>query len=138
MRSGYDCGRRKRSEISIELNQRAVEQARGLIDNGLYVVDDWLDWKDHRRSAADEDAFIERNGLAEYANWHLGIDDEEPEDSKARFHYPYGDFARVHRCALLSAEGQAELLVLGDIELAAEQLLERMGEGGERDDRKAS
>lgn len=30
-------------------------------------------------------------------NWHLGVDDEASEHTKARYKFPYGDFARVHR-----------------------------------------
>jgi hypothetical protein len=117
--------------MSIELNRRAVDHARGLIEDGCFVSDERLDWRDHHRRAADEDAFIREHGIDAYANWHLGIDDEEPEGSKARFHYPYGDFSKVHRCALYVAEDEAEELVLGDIELAAEDLLRRTGTQGE-------
>jgi hypothetical protein len=30
--------------------------------------------------------FIAEHGLAEYANWHLGVDDAVPEDTKAHLH----------------------------------------------------
>jgi hypothetical protein len=113
--------------MSIELNRCAVDQARGLIADGRFVSDDRLDWRDHHRRSADEDAFIREHGIKAYGDWHLGIDDEEPEGSKAWFHYPYGDFSQVHRCALFAAEEQAEELVLGDIELAAEDLLRKTG-----------
>jgi hypothetical protein len=51
--------------------------------------------------------FIVEHGLAEYANWHLGVDDAEPEDTKAHYTFPYGDVENVHRCGVLSAESRA-------------------------------
>jgi hypothetical protein len=32
--------------------------------------------------------FIEQHGFAEYARWHLGIDDSQPADRKARYKFP--------------------------------------------------
>ena len=37
----------------------------------------------------------------------LGDDDEEPEDTKGRYRFPYGDFEKVHRCGLLAAVSRA-------------------------------
>jgi hypothetical protein len=34
----------------------------------------------------------------------LGIDTQHPGDTKGRYKFPFGDFNRVHRCAVLSAE----------------------------------
>ena len=31
---------------------------------------------------------------------------EHPEDTKGRYKFPFGDFKRVHRCAVLSAESR--------------------------------
>jgi len=39
-------------------------------------------------------------------NWHLGIDDRYPENTKQRYKFPYGDFKNVHRCGLLAAKSQ--------------------------------
>jgi hypothetical protein len=35
------------------------------------------------------------------------MDDEKSEDTKARYKFPYGDFEKVHRCGVLSAESRA-------------------------------
>ena len=57
-----------------------------------------------------------------FGKWHLGEDDEEAEDSKRRYKFPYGDFQNVHRCAVLSAESRAGQYKFTDIELAAAHL----------------
>jgi len=48
--------------------------------------------------------------------WHLGIDDDKPQNTKKHYKYPYGDFEKVHRCALLSAESLAGQYKHFDIE----------------------
>jgi len=75
-------------------------------------------------------ADIEAYGWDEYANWHLGVDDEASEHTKARCKFPYGDFARVHRCGLLAAEVRAGRMKYRDIEDAAIQLRDMMDEQG--------
>jgi hypothetical protein len=64
------------------------------------------------------------------ANWHLGVDDEASERTKARYKFPYGDFARVHRCGLLAAEARAGRMKYRDIEDAAIRLRDIMDEPG--------
>ena len=49
---------------------------------------------------------------------------EHPEDTKGRYKFPFGDFKRVHRCAVLSAESRAGQYKHHDIELAAAHLHE--------------
>jgi hypothetical protein len=66
------------------------------------------------------------HGWDECANWHLGLDDEASEHTKARYKFPYGDFARVHRCGVLSAEVRAGRNNYRDIEAAAVQLRDMM------------
>ena len=50
------------------------------------------------------------------------MDDEEDEDTKARYKFPYGDFERVHRCSVLAAESRAGQRKYYDIELATAHL----------------
>jgi hypothetical protein len=93
--------------MTIRVNQRAYDHARKLIADGLYVVDERDSWSEHRPTTGRENTFIAEHGLTAYARWHLGINDEHPEDTKGRYVFPYGDFERVHRCAVLSAEVRA-------------------------------
>ena len=68
------------------------------------------------------------NGWDEYANWHLGIDDEASEHTKARYKYPYGDFSQVHRCGVLAAEVRAGRNKHADIENATIHLRDMIDE----------
>ena len=68
------------------------------------------------------DEFIAAHGMDQYARWHLGVDTSVPEDRKARYKFPYGDFDKVHRCAVLSAEVRAGQYKHMDVELAAAHL----------------
>ena len=104
------------------LNRSAYAHAERLIRDGACVDDNRDAWSEHRPSASDEDEFISRHGFRAYGKWHLGIDEQYGKDSKARYKFPYGDFAKVHRCALLAAESRAGQYGYRDIELAVAHL----------------
>jgi hypothetical protein len=104
------------------LNQNGFEFAKGLVHNGKVVRDERDDWSEHQPSTEEENEFIHLHGFAEYAKWHLGIDDEKREATKARYKFPYGDFRNVHRCGVLSAESRAGQYKHFDIERAAATL----------------
>lgn len=104
------------------LNQNGFEFAKGLVQNGKVVRDERDHWSEHQPSTEKENEFIDLHGFAEYAKWHLGIDDENREDTKARYKFPYGDFRNVHRCGVLSAESRAGQYKHFDIERAAATL----------------
>jgi len=86
------------------------------------VRDNRDDWSEHQPSAAEENEFIEQHGWTEYGRWHLGVDDDADEQTKSRYKFPYGDFKKVHRCAILAAESRAGQNNYYDIELAAAQV----------------
>jgi hypothetical protein len=106
----------------VTLNERAFDHAQALIVAGRYVLDDRDAWSEHRPSAQQENDFIAAHGIGEYAKWHLGIDDEEDEDNKGRYKFPYGDFEKVYRCGLLAAESRSGQRKYFDIELAVAHL----------------
>jgi hypothetical protein len=108
--------------MAAKLNERAYQHARNLIVAGRFVVDDRDAWSAHQPSARQENDYIERHGIAEYAKWHLGIADGEDEDRKSSYKFPYGDFHNVHRCGLLAAESRAGQRKYYDIELAVAHL----------------
>jgi hypothetical protein len=117
--------------MAVRLNRRGYEQARKLIREGKVAVDQRDDWSEHQPSAEQENRFIERHGYVAFARWHLGEDDEAGKETKRRYRFPYGDFDRVHRCALLAAESRAGQYKYGDIEHAAHRLHE-MAEASSR------
>jgi hypothetical protein len=108
--------------MAAKLNETAYAHARNLIAAGRYIIDDRDAWSEHQPSARQENEYIERHGIAEYAKWHLGIEDEKDEHRKGRYKFPYGDFHNVHRCGLLAAESRAGQRKYYDIELAVAHL----------------
>jgi hypothetical protein len=90
-----------------KLNHAGFEFAKALVHKRKVVRDERDDWSEHQPSTEKENEFIRLHGFAEYAKWHLGMDDEKSEDTKARYKFPYGDFEKVHRCGVLSAESRA-------------------------------
>jgi hypothetical protein len=108
--------------MAAKLNQRGVDHAKKLIEAGEVVLDDRDAWSEHQPSIRQENAFIAEHGYAEYARWHLAIDGAHGEETKARYKFPYGDFAKVHRCGVLSAEVRAAQREYTDIEVAAAHL----------------
>ena len=109
-----------------EVNKDAVAQARKLIDAGAF--DDETEWSDAAPSAADENAEIEKHGYDGYGAWHLAIDPEAGEETKKRYAFPYGDFTKVNRAALIHAKQRASQNDHDAIEKAADRLLQRLDE----------
>ena len=108
--------------MTVKLYKNGLDHASELISKGRFVADERDAWSEHQPSAEDENNFIETHGFAEYGKWHLGIDSEEPEGNKGRYTFPYGDFSKVHRCGVLSAESRAGQYKHLDIERAAAHL----------------
>jgi hypothetical protein len=99
-----------------------MDYAKELVSKGRVVVDDRDAWSEHQPSTQQENEFIDAHGFAEYGKWHLGVDEAEDENTKKRYRFPYGDFEKVHRCAVLSAESRAGQYKHFDIEHAAAHL----------------
>lgn len=108
--------------MAVKLNRSGFDHAKELISEGRFVFDERDAWSEHQPSAQEENAFIERHGIEEYGKWHLGINDERSEGTKGRYEFPYGDFSRVHRCGVISAESRAGQYKHFDIENAAAHL----------------
>jgi hypothetical protein len=106
------------------LNDAAVQQARRLIDDG--EVDAETGWSEAKPSAEDGNAEIEEHGHEAYGRWFLGIDPDGAEDTKQRYHFPIGDFAKVSRQGLVHAEQRAAQNDHDAIAKAAKQLLEHL------------
>ena len=109
---------------SYRVNKDAVTRARELIDAGKYDGD--TEWSDAAPSADDENAEIERRGHEGYGRWHLAIDPEANEETKKRYAFPYGDFSKVNRAALIHGKQRAVQNGHDDIEKAADDLLRRL------------
>jgi hypothetical protein len=108
--------------MTVKLNRTGFDFAQDLITAGRFVFDQRDAWSEHQPSAKTEDEFLAAQGFAEYAKWYLGINDEKHENTKGRYEFPYGDFAKVHRCGVLTAESRAGQYKHFDIERAAARL----------------
>lgn len=106
----------------MKVNQQAVSKARDLIEKQQY--DKESDWSEAQPSASEESDFLERHYWDEYGKWFLAIDTDASEETKDRYNFPYGDFRRVHRDGLIAAKQRAAQYDHGDVENAADDLLQ--------------
>jgi|SRR5579875_1918097 len=106
------------------VNSSAVRKAKQLIDDGRY--DDETEWSKAAPSTDDANAYLDKHGWDGFAEWHLGIDPEASEETKARFAFPYGDFEVVNRAALIHGKQRASQNDHDEIEKAADDLLQHL------------
>ena len=109
---------------SYRVHRAAVTQARKLIDDGSY--DDRTDWSDAAPDAAAANEVIDKEGFDAFAAWHLAEDPDASEGTKGRYAFPYGDFRKVNRAALIHAKQRASQNGHDAIEKAADDLLQRL------------
>ncbi|MGQ7310181.1 hypothetical protein ACUOFU_00640 [Microbacterium arabinogalactanolyticum] len=117
--------------MTVRLNEDALSHARGLLRSGDVVHDERDDWSEHAPSTDDENDFIDKHGMGEFARWHLGEDTDATEGTKGRYSFPFGDFRKLHRCAVISAESRAGQYDHASIEKAFKELLEKIDEKSE-------
>ena len=115
--------------MTVKVNRDAVSHANGLIRRGDVVHDERDAWSEDAPSAEQGNAFIEKHGMAEYAKWHLAEDTEKADGTKGRYLFPYGDFTKVHRCALISGESRAGQYDHPSVEKAIKKLLAEVDKG---------
>ncbi len=104
------------------VNERAVAKAKQLIESRQYVLRS--EWGEVQPRAAEENAFLESHTWDEYAEWHLGLTEGAPEETKARYAFVYGDFRRLHRSGIIAVHYRAAEWRHKEVELAAHDLLQ--------------
>jgi len=109
---------------SYAVNDAGVAHARQLIDAGTF--DDTTEWSEAAPSTAERNEEIEDAGRAEWSRWYLAVDTGAGEQTKARYRFPYGDFERVNRAALVHAKQRAAQNDHPEVEQAADDLLQRL------------
>ena len=109
---------------SYRVNDAGVRHARELIDAG--EVDDSTEWSEAAPSTAERNDEITDAGREEWSRWYLAEDTDAGEGTKARFRFPYGDFSKVNRAALIHAEQRASQNDHAEIARTAKELLERL------------
>ena len=85
---------------SYVVNERALEKARRLIESRQYVLNST--WGEVQPKAEAENAYLASHSWAEYGEWHLGLTEGAPEETKAHYAFVYGDFRRLHRTGLIA------------------------------------
>lgn len=108
------------------VNEAGVRKARAMIDANQYDLE--TEWSDAAPSSEEGNAKIERDGYDGYGEWHLGIDTDASEETKDRYGFPYGDFNRVIRAALIHAKQRATQNGHDAVAGAADDLLRRLDE----------
>ena len=106
------------------VNKIAVTKARKLIEARQYVLDS--DWGQVQPRADAQNAFLENHSWEDYAEWHLGLTEGAPDETKARYAFVYGDLRRLHRTGLIACVYRAAEWRHKDIELAAHDLLQHL------------
>ena len=106
------------------VNQAGVRHAQKLIDSGAY--DDSTEWSDTAPSADEENRHIDQHGYDGYGEWHLALDQEANDDTKSRYGFPFGDFSKVNRAALIHARQRASQNNHDAVAKEAGRLLERL------------
>ncbi|MDQ6839416.1 MAG: hypothetical protein M3137_14105 [Actinomycetota bacterium] len=109
-----------------KINDEGIAHARKLIDDG--AVDMSTEWSDAAPSTDEENRQIDKEGYDGYGVWHLAIDTGASEDTKSRYGFPYGDFSKVNRAALIHAKQRAAQNDHHDVEVAAGKLLDQVDE----------
>jgi hypothetical protein len=110
--------------MAIRLNQEAVDHAENLIKGRQYETNS--DWSEVQPSAEEENRFIDENGWEAFAKWHLAYDTEASEETKGRYKFPFGDFRKLHRSALIAAKQRAGSEDYNEVQRAADKLLEKL------------
>lgn len=110
--------------MGIKLNRDALAHARRLIETGKVERDVRDDWSGHAPSPDVENAFVDKHGFSDSEKWHLGVDGGKSGGTKGSVSFPFGDFTKVHRCAVISIESRAGQHGHDEIRDAARKLLE--------------
>lgn len=106
------------------VNTSGVRKARELIEAGKY--DDSTEWSDAAPSTDEENRHIDHHGYDGYGEWHLAVDTEASEETKGRYGFPFGDFHKVNRAALIHAKQRAAQNDHDAVAKEADKLLERL------------
>ena len=107
-----------------QVNKAGVAHAKRLIDRGAFDTE--TKWSEAAASTGEENEVIDDEGYKAWSDWHLAEDLEASEGTKGRFRFPYGDFDKVNRAALIHAKQRASQRDHDDIAEAADQLLEAL------------
>lgn len=105
------------------INKGGITKATSLVNDGKVIKSS--SW--NPPSASEENAYIEKNGMAAYGKWFLGIDAQADPETKQHWHYIYtSDFINVDRAGLIAIRQRAGQQKQTDVFNAAGVLLEKI------------
>ncbi len=108
------------------VNPDAVAHVEKLIAARRYVLES--EWGEVQPDAEAQNRYLKRHSWDEYQVWFLGLTEGANDETKARYAFCVGDFARVHRSALIACVYRAAEWRHKQIERAAYQLLGTLDE----------
>lgn len=116
-------------ELKMELkkttgkNTSGIGHANSLISSGKVIKSS--SW--NPPSASEENTYIEKNGMAAFGKWHLGIDANADPKTKEHWHYIFtSDFKNVDRAALIAIRQRAGQQKQTDVFDAAGKMIENI------------
>jgi hypothetical protein len=112
--------------MAVKLNKKALDHAKLLVREGKVVRDERDNWSEHAPSTDEQNGYLDKHGYSNYSEWFLGVDETKPDETKGRYSFPFGDFSKLHRCAVISLESRAAQNDHDDITQASKDLLERI------------
>lgn len=111
--------------MRVTLNKKALDFAKEMIRQGKFS---------DKRGRADvvhsiptsslEDEFLKIHSWEDFGHWYLGVHHDRPENNRARYEFPIGDFQEIHRSDLLEVQKNAHYLNFNDIANGAKELVE--------------
>lgn len=105
------------------LNKSGVSHANSLVSDGM--VKKPSSW--NAPSASEENAYIEKNGMAAFGKWHLGVDANADPKTKEHWHYIFtSDFKNVDRAGLIAIRQRAGQQKQTDVFEAAGKILDKI------------
>jgi hypothetical protein len=109
-----------------KVNEAGARKARRLIESKQYDTE--TPWSEAAPPASGANSEIERHGYDGYGEWHLAIDNEASEGTKDRYGFPFGDFHKLNRAALVHAKQRASQNGHDNIAKVADELLQKLDE----------
>ena len=105
------------------INKAGAAHAASLVADGkVKTPSSW-----NPPSASEENAYIEKNGMAAYGKWFLGIDANADAETKQHWHYIFtSDFVNVDRAGLIAIRQRAGQQKQTDVFNAAGKLIEKI------------
>lgn len=127
--NNFDALISKLNELKLELKKTTGINRTGVRNATRLVVDGKVkkptSW--NAPTAAEENSYIEENGMAEFGKWFLGIDAQADPETKEHWHYIYtSDFVNVDRAGLIAIRQRAGQQQQTDVFNAAGILLEKI------------